>query len=376
VPATDNQSPDLQPVSAQALAGCLRLQQADGVGLQTAHRLLRRFGSHAALFDASYEELLGCLRPAQASALLTAPAPALAALVDDTLRWQEQPGHALLLFGTPAYPPLLAQLPAPPLLLYVQGRCELLARTALAIVGSRNASQQGQLTARRMAHTLSDAGLTIISGLALGIDGAAHAGGLAGQGSTVACIGTGPDRIYPACHAELARRIAVEGCMVSEFALGTPPLRDNFPRRNRLISGLAAGVLVVEAAARSGSLITARLAAHQGREVYAIPGSIHATLARGCHQLIREDGAKLVETADDILVDLGRLQRSAAGYGAPDDGFVDTLLQALGQHSATADGLASQLGQSVAELQGQLLALELAGLIERLPGGQFQRVWQ
>nr|WP_308495203.1 DNA-processing protein DprA [Duganella qianjiadongensis] len=354
----------------------MRLQQVDGVGLQTAHRLLRRFGSYAALFEASYEALLDCLRPAQASALLAAPAPALAGLVEATLRWQAQPGHALLLFGAPGYPPLLAQLPAPPLLLYVQGRRELLAQTALAIVGSRNASGQGRLTAQRMAHTLSDAGLTIISGLALGIDAAAHVGGLAGQGSTVACIGTGPDRIYPACHGELARRIAVEGCMVSEFALGTPPLRDNFPRRNRLISGLAAGVLVVEAAAKSGSLITARLAADQGREVYAIPGSIHATLARGCHQLIREDGAKLVESADDILVDLGRLQRAAAGYGPPDDGFVDTVLAALGQHSATADGLASQLGQSVAELQGQLLALELAGLIERLPGGQFQRVWQ
>ncbi|WP_371865888.1 DNA-processing protein DprA [Duganella qianjiadongensis] len=376
MPATECESSQLQPVSAQALAGCLRLQQVDGVGLQTAHRLLRRFGSYAALFEASYEALLDCLRPAQASALLAAPAPALAGLVEATLRWQAQPGHALLLFGAPGYPPLLAQLPAPPLLLYVQGRRELLAQTALAIVGSRNASGQGRLTAQRMAHTLSDAGLTIISGLALGIDAAAHVGGLAGQGSTVACIGTGPDRIYPACHGELARRIAVEGCMVSEFALGTPPLRDNFPRRNRLISGLAAGVLVVEAAAKSGSLITARLAADQGREVYAIPGSIHATLARGCHQLIREDGAKLVESADDILVDLGRLQRAAAGYGPPDDGFVDTVLAALGQHSATADGLASQLGQSVAELQGQLLALELAGLIERLPGGQFQRVWQ
>nr|WP_308807407.1 DNA-processing protein DprA [Pseudoduganella danionis] len=354
----------------------MRLQQVAGVGLLTAHRLLQRYGSYQALFEADYTALLGCLRPAQASAVLAPPAPALAALVETTLRWQQQGGHALLAYGAPGYPPLLARLPAPPLLLYVQGRRALLARTALAIVGSRNASQQGKLTAQRMAHALSDAGLTIVSGLALGIDGAAHAGGLAGQGSTVACIGTGPDRIYPAAHAALAHRIAVEGCVVSEFALGTPPLRDNFPCRNRLISGLAAGVLVVEAAAKSGSLITARLAVHQGKELYAMPGSIHATLAKGCHQLIRRDGAKLVESADDILVDLGLLERTGAGYTQPDDAFVDTLLQALGQQCATADGLAMQLGQPVAELQGQLLALELAGLVERLPGGQFQRVWQ
>ncbi|WP_371866943.1 DNA-processing protein DprA [Duganella fentianensis] len=376
MPATDIQFEALQPVSAQALAGCLRLQQVAGVGLLTAHRLLQRYGSFQALFETDYAALLGCLRPAQASAVLAPPAPALAALVEATLRWQEQGGHALLAYGAPGYPPLLARLPAPPLLLYVQGRRELLACTALAIVGSRNASQQGKLTAQRMAHALSDAGLTIVSGLAQGIDGAAHAGGLAGQGSTVAFIGTGPDRIYPAANAALARRIAVEGCVVSEFALGTPPLRDNFPCRNRLISGLAAGVLVVEAAAKSGSLITARLAVHQGKELYAMPGSIHATLAKGCHQLIRRDGAKLVESADDILVDLGLLERAGAGYTQPDDAFVDTLLQALGQQCATADGLSQQLNQPVAELQGQLLALELAGLVERLPGGQFQRVWQ
>ena len=378
MPATDIQPEVLQPVSAQALAGCLRLQQVDGVGLLTAHRLLRRFGSYAKLFAADYSALLECVRPAQASAVLAAPAAtqnALDALLEATLRWQEQPGHALLAYGVPGYPPLLAHLPAPPLLLYVQGRRELLARTALAIVGSRNASQQGRLTAQHMAQALSEAGLTIVSGLALGIDGAAHTGGLAGPGSTVACIATGANRIYPAAHGALARRIAAEGCIVSEFALGTPPLRDNFPRRNRLISGLAAGVLVVEAAAKSGSLITARLAVHQGKELYAMPGSVHATLAKGCHQLIRRDGAKLVESADDILVDLGLLQQAGAGYTQPDDSFVDPLLQALGQQSATADLLAAQLGQPVAELQGQLLALELAGLIERLAGGQFQRVW-
>lgn len=378
MPATDIQPEVLQPVSAQALAGCLRLQQVDGVGLLTAHRLLRRFGSYAALFAADYAALLECVRPAQASAVLAAPAAAqnaLDALLEATLRWQEQPGHALLAYGAPGYPPLLAHLPAPPLLLYVQGRRELLTRTALAMVGSRNASQQGRLTAQHMAQALSAAGLTIVSGLALGIDGAAHAGGLTGPGSTVACIATGANRIYPAAHGALARRIAAEGCIVSEFALGTPPLRDNFPRRNRLISGLAAGVLVVEAAAKSGSLITARLAVHQGKELYAMPGSVHATLAKGCHQLIRRDGAKLVECADDILVDLGLLQKAGAGYTQPDDSFVDPLLQALGQQSATADMLAAQLGQPVADLQGQLLALELAGLIERLAGGQFQRVW-
>lgn len=374
--ATDTLPATQQPLSAEALGGCLRLQQTPGVGLLTAHQLLRQFGDTATLFRAEHRALRQCVREDQASALLAPPDAQLAALLDATLRWQEQPGHALLAYGSPGYPPLLAQLAAPPLLLYVQGRRALLTRTALAVVGARNASQQGRLTAQRMAQALSEAGLCIVSGLALGIDGAAHEGGLAGPGSSVAVIGTGPDRIYPARHAALARRLAVEGCIVSEFALGTTPRPENFPCRNRLICALAAGVLVVEAAAKSGSLITARLAIDQGKEVYAMPGSVHATLAKGCHQLIRKEGAKLVESAQHILEDLGLLERAASGAGQPDDSFVDRVLVALGQQTLTADQLALQLGQAVADLQGQLLALELAGLVERLPGALFQRLWR
>jgi len=374
--ATDTLPATQQPLSAEALGGCLRLQQTPGVGLLTAHQLLRQFGDTATLFRAERRALRQCVREDQVSALLAPPDAQLAALLDATLRWQEQPGHALLAYGSPGYPPLLAQLAAPPLLLYVQGRRALLTRTALAVVGARNASQQGRLTAQRMAQALSEAGLCIVSGLALGIDGAAHEGGLAGPGSSVAVIGTGPDRIYPARHAALARRLAVEGCIVSEFALGTTPRPENFPCRNRLICALAAGVLVVEAAAKSGSLITARLAIDQGKEVYAMPGSVHATLAKGCHQLIRKEGAKLVESAQHILEDLGLLERAASGAGQPDDSFVDRVLVALGQQTLTADQLALQLGQAVADLQGQLLALELAGLVERLPGALFQRLWR
>ncbi len=376
VQATDTPTAAFQPVSAAALAGWLRLELTDGVGLGTAHRLLERFATPEAIFSAGRGALLEEVKPGQADALLQAPPGALAALVDATLAWQQQPGNRLLSYDHPDYPEALRQIAAAPLLLYLKGRAELLERPSLAVVGARNASAQGMLNAGRMAQALSEAGLTIVSGLALGIDAAAHAGGLNGPGSTIAVIGTGPDRIYPARNNALARRIAEEGCIVSEYALGTPPLRDNFPRRNRVISGLARGVLVVEAAAKSGSLITAKLAIEQGKELYAIPGSIHATLAKGCHALIREDGAKLVETAADILTDLKLLKPGARGTRPPpDDSFVDRVLEALGEHPAGADLLALRLNQSAADLQGQLLALELAGLVERLPGGMFQRLW-
>lgn len=357
--------------TAAALAAWLRLEQTDGVGLLSAHRLLSRFGAPEAVFGASRDQLLAVVKRDQADALLRPPPPTLAAAVDAALAWRALPGNLLLTWDHPDYPPNLRHICAAPLMLYVKGRAELLTRPSLAVVGSRNASVQGMLNAERMACALSEAGLTIVSGLALGIDAAAHIGGLRGEGGTLAVIGTGADRIYPAGNGELARRIAEHGCIVSEYALGTPPLRDNFPRRNRVISGLARGVLVVEAAAKSGSLITARLAIAQGRDVYAMPGSVHAALAKGCHRLIRE-GAKLVETAADVLEDLNL---PGGGGGARlDDTFVDRVLEAIGDHPAGADMLAAALGQSAAELQAQLLALELAGLIERLPGGLFQRL--
>ncbi len=368
--ATDSPAKTTQP----ALAGWLRLQQTDHVGLLTAHRLLDEFSTPSAIFAASRTELLEVARPHQADALLAGAPAGLAAQLDAMLAWQEQPGNLLLPFDHPAYPEYLRNIVAAPLLLFVKGRVALLAQRSVAVVGSRNASRQGLVNAERMAQALSDAGLTIVSGLALGIDAAAHLGGLSGPGSTIAVLGTGADRIYPARNSALARRIAEEGCVVSEYPLGTPPSRDTFPRRNRIISGLARGVLVVEAAAQSGSLITAKLAAEQGRDVYAVPGSIHATLSKGCHQLIR-DGAKLVETAADVLHAMQMVADGEAGARAAlDDSFVDRVLLAMGDDPVQAEVLALHLGQPAGELQGQLLALELAGLLERLPGGMFQRL--
>jgi DNA processing protein len=290
-----------------------------------------------------------------------------------------------LALGGPGYPELLAHIPDPPLLLYIKGHVELLASPMLAMVGSRNASAQGKANALAFAESLSGAGLCIVSGLALGIDAAAHEGALKGSGSTVAVVGTGPDLVYPARNRVLCERIGLDGCIVSEYPVGTPPLPGNFPKRNRIISGLAAGVLVVEAAVQSGSLITARQAAEQGREVFAIPGSIHAPLAKGCHILIRE-GAKLVDTAADVLEAMAlsplarwpaharpQTQRADQPADAVPAG-TEALLAALGHDPVEPDNLAISLGIGPALLSGQLLALELAGLLERRPGGRVQRV--
>ena len=249
--------------------------------------------------------------PADAAALLDSPPDA--ARLDATLAWLREPGHDLVAWGDPDYPAALLEIGDPPPVFYCLGRRELLARPAFAIVGSRNATPQGCADAEAFGAAMSAAGLTIVSGLALGIDAAAHRGGLTGAGSSIAVIGTGPDRVYPARNRALAHELAARGLVISEFAVGTPPLKQNFPRRNRLVSGLARGVLVVEATLSSGSLITARLAAEQGREVFAMPGSIHSPFSKGGHRLIRE-GAKLVETAQDILDELGIVRRrDAAG---------------------------------------------------------------
>jgi DNA processing protein len=257
----------------------------------------------------------------------------------------------------------------------VKGRAELLARPSLAIVGSRNATAQGVANAEAFARALSDAGLTIVSGLALGADAAAHRGGLAGASSSVAILGTGADIVYPARNRALAHALAERGVLASEFALGTRPLTENFPRRNRLISGLALGCLVVEAAADSGSLITARLAAEQGREVFAIPGSIHSPLAKGCHQLIKQ-GAKLVENARDVLEEL---QIPAPAPAAPPpaaatDARTERLLEVLGEEILDRDTLAARCRLQPAELAALLTQLEIDGDIATLPGGLIQRV--
>lgn len=361
------------------LAGWLRLQLTAGLGGVGARRLLARFGLPGRIFAAGADALRACVAPALAQ-VLAAPATAqIARQTERTREWLASPGsgHTVLTLADPDYPPQLLDIADPPLLLYVVGRRALLKRPALAVVGSRNASAQGVANADAFAEALSRAGLTIVSGLALGIDAAAHRGGLRGAGSSVAVIGTGADIVYPRGNGALSRLLAEQGCIVSEYALGVTALPFNFPRRNRLISGLADGVLVVEAAARSGSLITARVAADQGRDVFAIPGSIHSALAKGCHALIKQ-GAKLVESADDVLQEL-RLPVPAPAPqartdAAPADAVHPALLAALGHDPVGADLLAARAGLDAAGVLGQLLHLELAGLVERLPGGLFQRI--
>jgi DNA processing protein len=357
------------------IADWLRLEQARGVGCRTANLLLAHYDSPRAIFDAGFDALAAHVSASKARALCDPPAPAFNALLDATLKWLEQPGHRILTLHDPGYPEALANIADPPLMLYLNGDAALLARPALAIVGSRNASLQGRANAEGFAQALSDAGVTIVSGLALGIDAAAHEGALRGAGSTIAIVGTGPDRTYPARNRDLARRIAEAGCIVSEYPLGTAAVAGNFPRRNRIISGLSAGVLVVEAAAESGSLITAHVALDQGRDVFAMPGSIHSALSKGCHKLIRE-GAQLVETVNEVLEALRMSPLALAPM--PSHAYAPQecarLLGELGHDPICFDALATSSGIDTASLNSQLLVLELAGLIERLPGGLVSRV--
>lgn len=276
-------------------------------------------------------------------------------------------------------PELLKQIPGPPTLLYVVGLSDALHLPALAIVGSRNPTRGGIQNAYEFSHHLAKCGFCIVSGLAQGIDAAAHQGALDAGGKTVAFLGHGIDRIYPAGNRELAHRIAEAGALCSEYPLGSPPRREHFPERNRLISGLCLGTLVIEAARRSGSLITARLAAEQGREIFAIPGSIHNPLSRGCHQLIRQ-GAKLVDSADDILSELqplvGHLMQKAdmpsATESAP-DGDYEILLSALSYDPASADQLAEHCGLTIDQVSSMLLILELEGKVQMQAGGRYSR---
>ena len=352
-----------------ARAAWLKLTLITGVGGETQRTLLQAFGLPDRIFSASRAELERVVPTRIAERLATED---VGAAVNAALAWADEPGNALISLADRTYPRQLLQTPDPPTLLYAKGRVELLNRPALAVVGSRNATPQGVANAEAFAASVSRAGFTVVSGLALGIDAAAHRGGLGGPGSTVAVIGTGADRVYPARNRDLAQRIAMDGVIVSEFPLGTPALAGNFPRRNRVISGLARGVLVVEAAERSGSLITARLAAEQGRDVFAIPGSIHSPLSKGCHRLIK-DGAKLADDARDILDELGVSAISAARHEQPrhED---DRLLDLMGFDPCDMDVLAGRSGLTVDRLSAMLLQLELDGRIATLPGGRFQRM--
>lgn len=343
-----------------------------GISGRAQRTLLRAFGSPAEVLRASPQSISSLVGAPAAQALAGGPVPQLLAT---TVSWLQAPDHHLLALGDDEYPREILQIPDPPTLLYAIGELALLNRPALAIVGSRNATRQGDIDAREFARALSEAGYAIASGLALGIDAAAHRGGLAGRSSTIAVVGTGLDRVYPAGNRDLAREIAARGVLVSELPLGTPPAASNFPSRNRIISGLSQGVLVVEAAMKSGSLITARLALEQGRDVFAIPGSIHSPLAKGCHWLIKQ-GAKLVESADDVLAELrGLAPAPSADSDSPDATGPDhSLLEALGHAPATLDTLVLRTGSSAAQLAAELSRLELEGRIERLPGGLFRQL--
>ncbi|MDE2427627.1 MAG: DNA-processing protein DprA [Burkholderiales bacterium] len=360
-----------------ALADWLRLEQTPGVGPETARKLLAAFGLPEQIFATSYFVLATVVSAKVAAALCQQPDARLVKQIDLTLDWCAQEGNQVLCLADTAYPSSLLEIPDPPILLYVKGRAELLTAPMLAVVGSRNATAQGIRNANQFAENLSHAGLTISSGLAAGVDAAAHEGALRGTASTVAVIGTGADIVYPARNRQLAHLIAERGCIVSEYPLGMPAVASNFPRRNRIISGLAKGVLVIEAAAQSGSLITARMAAEQGREVFAIPGSIHSPLARGCHQLIKQ-GAKLVESAQDILEELHvsvPVPVPAQNTLLPTEVFAESvLLTHLGYDPVHLDVLAMRSGIDAGSLNAQLLELELLGQVEALPGSVFRRL--
>ncbi|MCP5267621.1 MAG: DNA-protecting protein DprA [Zoogloeaceae bacterium] len=353
-------------------AAWLRLTLIPGIGGETQRKLLAALGLPEQIFAASFSTLRSIVGDKAARLLLETDNQEN---ISKALDWGTQAGQHILTLADEAYPQALLEIPDPPSVLYVRGQAELLNTPAIAIVGSRNATPQGESNARAFATALAGSGLCIVSGLALGIDAAAHQGALAADGATIAVIGTGADRLYPARNQSLACQIAANGAIVSEFPLGTPAAAANFPRRNRLISGLSRGVLVVEAAVESGSLITARLAGEQGREVFAIPGSIHSPQARGCHRLIRQ-GAKLVETAQDILEELNvpvnskSQKHSNTGHKHSDD----TLLQFAGFDPVTVDQLVARSGLTAEAVSVMLLQLELDGQIASLPGGRFQRL--
>lgn len=370
----------------EVLQATLALMRTPGFGPHQFGQMCQALGSPLAVLDAPREALAQAgLTPPVIDALKSPDWEG----VEQDLRWRSQDGHHILQLGEPSYPALLAQIPDPPPLLYVAGDPLQLAMPQIAIVGSRNATTGGRETASAFAANLAAVGWTITSGLALGIDAAAHEGALT-RGQTVAVAATGLDQVYPSDHRRLARRIAEKGALVSELPLGRGPRRENFPRRNRLISGLSAGVLVVEAAQRSGSLITARHALQQGREVFAIPGSIHNPLARGCHRLIRE-GAKLVETVDDVVEELGMLARSglelermraqtpesdatAAETQIGLDGEYQQLIQAMGFDPVSVDLLVQRSGLTPESVSSMLLILELQGQVTAAPGGIYTRV--
>ena len=357
------------PVTVDA-AGWIELSLVPGLGDQSLRKLLGQFGPPEQILAASESTLAAIIGSKLAHAIKSYDAHDA---IEATLAWLEQPSHSITTLSDPTYPKLLLETIDPPPLLFVKGNAALLNAPAVAVVGSRNPTPQGVANAEGFSKSLSENGLCVVSGMALGIDTAAHQGALPHVGRSIAVVGTGLDRIYPARNKELAHQLAQHGAIVSEFPLGTPAIANNFPRRNRIISGLSLGCLVVEAAISSGSLITARLASEQGRDVFAIPGSIHSPLAKGCHQLIKQ-GAKLVERADDILEEIQWQRRILATDDEQDQALDDPVLRHLGFDPESIDTLMQRSGLNTDTISAQLLELELRGLVQILPGGRYQLV--
>jgi len=350
------------------LASWLTLSQISGLGNESLRQLLQAFGSPSEILSTPAASLKEFIRPAVANAIVNAGNEDF---VDAVSAWLEDPQNHIVTLAEADYPQALLNIPDPPLLLYVKGRLDLLNHSSLAIVGSRNASTQGIRNSEAFARSASEAGLCIVSGMAHGIDTAAHVGGLGGKGSSIAVVGTGLDKVYPSANRDLAHQLAQHGTLISEFPLGMPPLAHNFPRRNRIISGLSLGCLVIEATLQSGSLITARMALEQGREVFAIPGSIHMPQSKGCHALIKQ-GAKLVENANDILEELGWY--SATVNAATINETEHPVFAHLGFDPVDIDSLSQRSGLTIEALSAILLQLELDGRVATLAGGMYLRI--
>ena len=351
----------------------LSLSKIDGLDCQTFCQLLKTFGSPSEIYRKKFKELR--VMVSEKIALEIALGVDQADL-QDTLNWLAKANNHIVTLADPDYPKALLEIADPPPLLYAKGNIALLNKLSIAIVGSRNASVQGEKNAEAFAQGLAEHGLCIVSGLALGIDGAAHRGALKAKGDTIAVVGTGLDMVYPAQHRDLAHQIASSGLIISEFPLGTLSKPQNFPRRNRLISGLSLGCLVVEANLKSGSQITARLSAEQGREVFAIPGSIHSPLAKGCHQLIKQ-GAKLVDSLQDIVEELNlskAVSATLAEENSPTNQDQQTLLESMGYDAISIESLVQLTGLTVSTLSSMLTLLELEGRITGLAGGQYQQI--
>ena len=376
-------SREQQDTSLHNVDDWLTLWAQPGIGPVNFHRLMQSFDTPTAALSASDSDWSACnIKPSVISRRNRH------ADIAPDLAWLEAPGHHLLSFQHDAYPESLKQLPAAPPLLYVNGDIDVLSLPQLSIVGSRNPTQSGKNTAQAFAQHFASAGLTITSGMAMGIDTIAHTGALDSDGITIAVCGTGLNQVYPARNRALAEQIIENGALISEFPVNTSPRAENFPRRNRIISGISLGTLVIEAAQRSGSLITARYAMEQGRDVFAIPGSIHNPLARGCHKLIRQ-GAKLVETAADVLEELAPLIQiqtqnmirpqtaTESDAGEPSstlDPDHQRVLQSVDYDATTIDAIIRKTELTSEEVSSILLILELEGRVASEPGGYFTRL--